>query len=168
MGKETIEEHAGKTILQTPKTVIIGGEEYKVAPPTMATLIMVSEIISTLPQVKLDAKDIVNESLFVARYCRPLGDVLAVLILGAKGLTSEETESRSFFFVRKTRTVLVDRKAKLAQRIMEECSPHELYSLVVDILSEMQISDFFGLTASLIEVNLLRKTREAEMTQSGR
>jgi len=54
--KRRIEEKASDTILQRKKSIMVGGVNYEVSPPSIATL---------------TAKD-----------CRVIGDILAVLILG--------------------------------------------------------------------------------------
>ena len=71
MDKRTLEEKAADTILQRAAKVKIGGTEYEAAPPSIATLILVSEAVSRLPQRKLDDKSIVSECLAVAKDCRP-------------------------------------------------------------------------------------------------
>ena len=47
--KTTIESKVAATILERNITFEIDGEKYEIAPPSLATLILVSEIISTLP-----------------------------------------------------------------------------------------------------------------------
>lgn len=56
---------------------------------------------------------------------------------------------------------------QLANDILDALSPKNLHETLVDILTEMEIVDFFSITASLIEVNLLKATKEAVTTASG-
>ena len=44
-------------------------------------------------------------------------------------------------------------------------SPKKVNEMVIDLLETMEIADFFQLTASLREVNLIRRTKEAEKTK---
>lgn len=52
-----------------------------------------------------------------------------------------------------------DRKAELAKELLENLTPSELYSLTATILQRMNLTDFFGLTTFLIEINLMRQTK---------
>ena len=155
---QTIEQQVGKAVLQQGNAIFVGGVKYTVAPPSTATLILVSEGISTLPRVTLDNGKIVEESLAIARECRVLGDIVATLILGAKKASKHGIINR--LFNRK--------RQRLAKTLLEELSPSELHALTAELLKTMQIGDFFGLTTFLVEINLMRPTKvETEATASG-
>ena len=51
--------------------------------------------------------------------------------------------------------ITIDRKAELAKELLEDVEPKALNLIVSQILSKMQIADFFGLTTFLTELNLL-------------
>ena len=51
--------------------------------------------------------------------------------------------------------ITIDKKTELAKELLEDLSPRELNQIVSQILSKMQIADFFGLTTFLTELNLL-------------
>lgn len=195
MYDENIESKVAKSILQQTEEITIGDEVMSVAPPSTATLILVSEETAKLPQLKLDSKNMASEVIYVAKDCRVLGDIVAILILGAKGLTKtiiiSETVERNvekivydeylFGLIKRPKTmtetiteiidkkVIVDQKAELARKLLEDIPPRELHGLTGRLLNTLQISDFFGFTTSLIEINLLRQTREVvkETTASG-
>lgn len=101
-----------------------------------------------------------------ARYYRPIGDIAAVLILGAKNLIEYRTivqEKRYLFGLirRKTETTIkVDKKAELAKIILENVSPTTLFNVVVQRLQDMEIGSFFAITTSLSEANILKPTKE--------
>ena len=140
---------------------------YEIAPPSTATLILISEIVATLPVVKkVPAEEIVTSVLHYARYYRPIGDIAAVLILGAKNLIEYRTivqEKRYLFGLirRKTETTIkVDKKAELAKIILENVSPTTLFNVVVQRLQDMEIGSFFAITTSLSEANILKPTKE--------
>lgn len=166
---KTIEQKVSETILQQPEEITVGEKTYKAAPPSVATLILASEAVSRLPQIKLDTEKVVEESLSVAKDCRALGDIIAILILGAKHLTetvkSRETKEKRYLcgLLRRKHEVevevTIDRKAELANEILENISPTNLYILFATLLQKMQIQDFFGLTTFLTEINLLRQTK---------
>ena len=159
-----------ETILQKTIEVHVGDMVYEAAPASTATLILVSGLVSQLPIVQLSEDNVMIETLSIAQDCRVLGDILAVLILGAKGLkeTREVIEPKLFGLWSKKKTVVIDKQAELADILLKELSPRNLNSLLVELLTSMEIADFFGLITSLLEVNLLRQTREVGTTVSGR
>ena len=170
MSKNNIEQRVAETILQQMQDVTIGGVTYQVAPPTTATLILASGLIAQLPAIRLDTNQIFNEALYIAKDCRVLGDILAVLILGAKNVrtTKEVVSKRLFGLIQERKLVTTDNQAALSAILLENLSPVEMNDQLGVLLSLMQVSDFFGLTTSLIEINLLRQTRVVvETTQSG-
>lgn len=168
MKQNTIESSVASAILEKNiGSIEIEGATYEIAPPSTATLILVSEIVSTLPIVeKVPNNEIVNSVLHFAKDFRPLGDIAAVLILGAKNLTEERTitqEKRHLFGLLKRKAeikVKVDKKAELAKIILENVRPTILFNVVVRRLQDMEISSFFAITTSLSEANILKPTKE--------
>lgn len=176
MEETTVEHKVAKEILQQPEEIIVCGKTYTVYPPSVATLILASEAISELPQIKLDTERLVEESLYAAKYCRALGDIVAILMLGARNLTetikAPKTKEKRLFrrllsFKKEEQEQVIDRKAELAKTLLEELTPTELHNLAVQLLKRMQLADFFALTTFLIETNLLRQTKVEETTASG-
>lgn len=168
---KTIEQKVGEAVLQKPKEVVISDRTFSVAPPRVSTLILVSEAISLLPQVQLDRSKIIEEVLFVAKDCRILGDIAAILILGSKGLSETVTRRKKRFFGlfgTKTVTETIDRKAELARWLLDELDNTALNKLIFELLKDFQLGDFFGTITFLIEINLLRPTKVIdETTASG-
>lgn len=170
----TIEELVASAILEKPIGELeLDGKVYPIAAPCISTLILVSEIVSTLPVVDDCPKDeILTSVLHHAKDYGKLGDIVAVLILGRKGLTEEreitETVSAPFLFgllkrkKKVTRTVTVDRKAELAQIILDNVTPSKLQELIVNRLTTLEIGDFFAITTSLSEANLLKPSKEVD------
>ena len=159
-GKDNIEGLVSDTILQKPYSIQIGQETYEVAPPSIATLILASELISQLPKVELDKSLVTFESLRIAKDCK----VLATLILGAENITTEATvvQKSLFGLVRTRKKVTIDNRAVLSDKILKQISPSKVNALTLKIINRMEIGDFFGLTASLIEINLLKPTKAGE------
>lgn len=165
----TIENRVASVILEKPiGSICINGKEFKIGPPSLATLILVSEIISTLPIVE-NTDDKEKRTFSVLRYARdyrPLADIAAILILGAKNLTEiqEKTITKKYLFglfkKEKKITEVVDNKALLAKEILYNVSPSEIFNLIVKQLKENEASSFFVITTSLSEANLLAPTRE--------
>lgn len=164
----TIESRVADTILESNiGTVDIDGTTYEIAPPTVATLILVSKIVSRLPVVeRVTGAAVVNAVLHHAKDYDALGELAAVMILGARNLTEKRTVTtytRKWFGLRRVkheREEIIDRKSELAERIMQTFSPTQLYQLIVKRLNELDIASFFVITTSLSEANLLKPTRE--------
>ena len=98
-----------------------------------------------------------------------LGDIAAILILGAKGLKETVTTKRKYFLGLFTRSVneTVDRKEELSKWLLEELNTAQLNKLIFELLKDFNLGDFFGTTTFLIEINLLRPTKVVETTASG-
>lgn len=169
MTKENTEKQTAGTLLQKPFEVQVGGVTYEAAPASIATLVLVSELVSQLPEVCMNEDNIFTESLCIAKDCRLLGDIAAVLILGAKGLKETREVDKICFFGLwlKRGTIVVDKQKELADTLLKEFSPRSLNTLLTTLLKSMEIEHFFGLTTSLLEINLLRQTRGVTMTVSG-
>jgi hypothetical protein len=157
----TIESRVADTILQSLKEIKIGNVTYEVAPPSAATIILASKYISQLPQIKLNKDNILNDTLFVAKDCGVLGDILAVLILGAKNLTEKKTvvKTKLFGLIKEKEEVEIDKKTELAKRILFDLQPIDIGNAISGILQGMQLAFFFGIITSLIEINLLKPTK---------
>ncbi len=175
---KTIEEKVADTILEKTEELSIGSKTYQVAPPSTATLILVSEAVSRLPRVVSDPENVVEESLSIAKDCRALGDIAAIMILGAQHIKErvkvQQTRVKRYLWGLFKRKVVVeveevrDRQAELAQELLETYSPKALNMLIGGLLNKMEIGDFFGLTTFLIEINLMHQTKvETEATASG-
>lgn len=181
---KTIEQKVAETILERKAEVLtLDGTDYEIAPPTLATIIMTSELVSLLPKINLESKDLLNEVLRNARYCRTLGKIAAVLILGAKRvqenrLVTPATPSqekpgglkRIFRSARRNASgkKMIREVDYLAQIVLNELSPVTLQAILNRRLIDMQIADFFALTTSLTTANQINPTREVdEATASG-
>ena len=159
-----IEKKAARTILDSPIVarvvdsslavplkLQIGEHEMVVPAPTMATLIAAGEYISELPAIKLSEDDILTESLCVAPLCKPIGKVAAILALGA------DTTKRLSRRLKRRKSKEID---QMADYLLRSLTPTQMLSLIRQILDVKTISDFFAITTSLTEANLLRRERK--------
>lgn len=164
--KQTTESVTANAILEKREEITIGDKTYFVAPPTTATIIEVSALMSKLPGVNLKPDSILIESLVIAKDCNPLGEIVAMLILGAGNTVKTETVTKKRFFglVKTTEEVTTDLLTPLAKEILYKLSPLELQDNTIKLLSGMEFEHFFGFTTSLIEINLIRATREVVKT----
>lgn len=171
---QTIESATADAVLERVKAITIGGVEYLIAPPTLATLILVSEEVSYLPKVEFNEDNAINDALREARHYRGLADIAAILILGAQRLTTEKEITTEEIVTTKwlgiiprkrkatvTRTVKVDMKKHIAEAMMNvELS--ELSTAVATLLSMMQADHFFALATFLTSINLTKPTKVAK------
>ena len=163
---ETIEKKVADAILEkATDSITIEGKEYPIAPPTTGTLILISSLVSTMPIVNNDAKNALYEVLSTAKDLSVIGKIAATLILGAKRIKEQRKVCKTTTEQNK-HSVEVLEVDFLAEKLLDEVAPQTLNNIIVKRLGESQFGDFFALTASLSEVNLLRKTKEAE-TASG-
>lgn len=170
--KKTIEQKASEALLEQPLELRIAGEVYEAAPPSLATLMLISERISQLPQVRLSSESLAMESLSIAKDCRPLAEIAAILILGAKRLKAGAgggnppkglwQRLKGWFFSSREE---VGRKEleRLTEALLLEQSPSQLHRLIAGLLEKMELGDFFALTTFLLEVNMLRRTKVEEI-----
>jgi len=151
--KQTIENRVAEAILQTgSESFTVAGQQYEVSKPTVATVIMCSELISQLPEVRdVSPENIVYETLRIAKDTRIIGRIAATLILGAKRVLEKRKIT--------VESVEIDETDYIAQNILLEYSPSELNDLITGRLSKLEIGSFFGITTSLAEANILKPTR---------
>ncbi len=172
--RQTIEQRVASAVLEKSIGAIeIEGQTYEIGSPSIATLILISEIVSTLPIVeKCDKDKIVYAALHHAKNYKALGDIAAILILGAKGLTEERviSDRPRFFFgllpafwrQEKRRTIKINKQKELARQILLNVRPQVLFDIVIQRLRDMEIANFFAITTSLSEANLLKQTKEVD------
>ncbi len=166
----TTEQKVADTILQKEEVVLIGGASYNIAPPSTATLILVSAEISKLPKIEItENKEVLPWVLSNAKDCGFLGDIVAILILGAKGITETRKIAKPilFGFMKSSKQEFIDHKKILAKKLLEDYTPKELYELAIGLFDRLEIGSFFGITTFLIEINLTKPTREVVTTASG-
>lgn len=168
--KTRIENLVASAILErSVGTIEINGQRYDIAPPTLATLILVSEIVATFPVVdksKIEKTDRIYSALHNAQYFRRIGEMLGVLILGAKNIMETRTriEKRKWLFglIRRKKkiTETVNRAKELGDVLIENIRPTLAYDLIIALLQQNEISSFFAITTSLSEANIIKPTRE--------
>lgn len=165
--QQTVESLTADAVLERVKAITIGGVEYIVAPPTLATLILVSEEVSYLPNWNMREDNILEDSLRVARFYRGLADVAAILILGAQRLEAEEiVTTRVLGVFPRRKKIKVNMKRRVADAMLN-VEMSELSNAVAQMLSMMQTEHFFALATFLTNINLTKPTKVAKTTVSG-
>lgn len=177
----TNERKVAETILQEKdKKITVAGVEYTFGKPTVATMIMISALVSELPSVdpKATGGNIVREVLRTAKDSEKIGEIAAVLILGAKRVLEHRMVSRiqpkrrpwSIFLPSDMETIQTEEKDALAKDLLEEMTIDELQGLIIGRISDLHVGSFFGLTTSLTTANILKATKsgvEGKTTVSG-
>ena len=162
-------------ILQKPDEVKVGDEVYTISPPSIATLMLVSREIRSQKLTLPDSKEnLWKEMLSLADSSEWIGEVMAIFILGAKRIdeeaTEEVTKERKYLFglITKEETIskTVKLKDKLKEQILTLLTPMEVSVLLSYLLNGMQIDHFFELSTFLGEINLLRRTKKVEPTET--
>lgn len=163
--QQTIESRVAAAILERPTGEIeIDGSKYIIAPPTLATLILVSELVSTLPIVEKteDNEQKTYSVLHHAKNYKALGDIAAVLILGAKAIKEDEQriEKPCRWYSLRRRKKRISRRKELAEKILDNVRPSVLFDCIIRRLKDNEVGIFFLITTSLSEANLLTPTKE--------
>lgn len=146
--KKTIEQKVSDVILEKSSTIKIKDREFEVAAPTLATLIRISDLISTLPKVEMDKNDYISESLKIAKDCSVISEIVATMIVGV------DTPKARFY-----QKPIIE---ELSEFISKKCTIVELKELIVQLILMLEIPSFFAFTTSLIEINLIKRTREVD------
>ncbi len=153
-----IEEKVSKAVLQEKEPITINGKNYEVAPPSIATLMLVNKEIAVLPKEVLDDKQLFQEVFKNIAFGENIAKSLAIMILGAKRI-------KSFWrniFRRKTEL------EQLTEDILN-AEISEILTKYVKIMSSMQVQDFFMLITFLNEITLTKPTKKViKTTASGR
>ncbi len=150
----TVQKRVTDTILENAQTVVLGGKRYRMAPPTMGTLIMVSQHISELPDFSMESENLLNTVMKNAKDANAVSEVCAILILGAKKIKRGPLGRL--------------RLHRLARRITFNASPKEVLRAIKTTIYGMNLSDFFTLTTFLQGINVTEPTKvETEAIASG-
>lgn len=158
-----IQARVAQTILEDSHRVVLGGKEYRVAPPTLGTLIRASEMIARLPEaIKVNEGREFQDILAAAKDYRALADFAAVLILGAKKAAEEVEVREKVGFLRRSKKVSQTRAEVLSREILDSTSPSELKEAVIPLLEGLQLNDFFITTTFLSGINVTKPTRKVE------
>lgn len=156
MKQNRIESQAADVIFNRMMSIEVGGQVFTFPRPTMATLIAVSEVVAELPHKQLNPERMISESLAIARDCRPIGKIAAILLLGVR-------KGKSSSFLKEALWRL--KIGRLGRNLLRTLTPVEMKDLIINILEGAKVGSFFGLTTSLIEVNLLRRTKAEEVEE---
>ncbi|MBO4778035.1 MAG: hypothetical protein J5588_06025 [Bacteroidales bacterium] len=161
---ERIEKKVADTLLERGEKIILEGNEYEIAPPTIATMVLVSEKISEFPVIETDfdnGEDLLFSMLSNAKDCGLVADIAAILILGAKEYKKAINVSRIARIFGRSES-----KFDKIRNAVLNSSPQTLDKIVGIAGKGMQVGDFFSVITFLNKVNLTKQTK-SKTTQSG-
>lgn len=157
----TTETKTADAILQRVTEITIGEEVYKVAPPTLATLISVSDELSKLPDDMLDHANKEEPATFItlrhARHAHGISRAISLLILGAPAPFPSMLE-------RVFRMLKGDQVEKLARKIEAKYGVADLAIALLRLIDRLEVHDFFALTTFLSAIRVAKPTKVEQTT----
>jgi hypothetical protein len=163
---KTIERTVEEAVLEKKNVCLsIDGHDFPIAPPTLATLVSVSALVSELPDIK--SNDVLTEVLSTAQKSAVIiAKVTAMLILGAKRVeqcipikdAAKSHKNGIFGWIRDIHSDISEYDY-LTKIILDNCSPTTLQGIITNRLNDLQIASFFGITVSLNTKNITAPTK---------
>lgn len=152
-----MEEKVAQTLLEEPTTVTIGGEAYKVAPPSIFTLVRASKYISKIPTDTIDEGNILGSIIHNAEEYENIAWAISVILLG-KDFTQIVTYPKWQFW-RKKKNVT---KGELLAKKLINTPITEVSAAFFKVLGQIDIRPFFVITTSLKGMMITKPTKEVE------
>lgn len=152
-----MEEQVAQTLLEEPTTVTIGGEAYKVAPPSIFTLVRASKYISKIPTDTISEGNIFGSIIHNAEEYENIAWAISAIVLG-DDFTEVETYPKWQFWKRKKN---VTKGENLVKKLMK-APIDEVSTAFFKVLGQMDIRAFFVITTSLKGMMITKPTKEVE------
>ena len=152
-----MEEKVAQTLLEEPTTIIIGGEAYKVAPPSIITLVRASKYISKIPADTIDEEHIFGSIVHKAEDYENIAWAVAVILLGNRFTETVRPPFWQFWKRKKNITHGEILANKLTKAPMSEIS-----ETFFKVIGQMDIRSFFVISTSLKGVMITKSTKEVE------
>lgn len=152
-----MEEQVAQTLLEEPTTVTIGGEAYKVAPPSIFTLVRASKYISKIPTDTISEGNIFGSIIHNAEEYENIAWAISVIVLG-NDFTEVETYPKWQFWKRKKSVT----KGEILAKKLINTPINEVSSAFFKVLGQIDIRAFFVITTSLKGMMITKPTKEVE------
>ena len=152
-----MEEKVAQTLLEEPTTIIIGGEAYKVAPPSIITLVRASKYISKIPTDTISEGNIFGSIIHNAEDYENIAWAISVIVLG-NDFTEVETYPKWQFWKRKKS---ITKGENLVKKLMK-APITEVTDAFFKVLAQIDIRAFFVITTSLKGMMITKPTKEVE------
>ena len=152
-----MEEQVAQTLLEEPTTVTIGGEAYKVAPPSIFTLVRASKYISKIPTNTISEGNIFGSIIHNAEEYENIAWAISAILLGKK--FTEIVTYPKWQFWRKKNNVT---KGEILAKKLINTPINEVSSAFFKVLGQIDIRAFFVITTSLKGMMITKPTKEVE------
>lgn len=152
-----MEEKVAQTLLEEPTTVTIGGEAYKVAPPSIFTLVRASKYISKIPTDTINEGNILGSIVHNAEEYENIAWAISVIVLGKK--FTEVVTYPKWQFWRKKKNVT---KGELLANKLINTPITEVSAALFKVLGQIDIRAFFVVSTSLKGMMITKPTKEVE------
>ncbi|WP_311324517.1 hypothetical protein [Capnocytophaga sputigena] len=152
-----MEEQVAQTLLEEPTTVTIGGEAYKVAPPSIFTLVRASKYISKIPTDTISEGNIFGSIIHNAEEYENIAWAISAILLGKK--FTEIVTYPKWQFWRKKNNVT---KGELLAKKLINTPITEVSAAFFKVLGQIDIRAFFVITTSLKGMMITKPTKEVE------
>lgn len=168
----TPEEKATKTINEELKSVTIGGTTYTAKPATLATLIEVGAIASTIPtdDEQGGEETAIAYTLRNAREASKVTSIIATLIIGIEP-QRERKGLKGILIPRRLRNAKETKNRRqikeLTHQLNKKLTPSTAYKALIDLLPLMEIEHFFALSTFLHQMNTIPARKVEEETTLG-
>ena len=152
-----MEEKVAQTLLEEPTTIIIGGEAYKVAPPSIITLVRASKYISKIPADTIDEEHIFGSIVHKAEDYENIAWAVAVILLGNRFTETVRPPFWQFWKRKKNIT-----HGEILANKLTKAPITEVSAAFFNMLAQMDIRPFFVITTSLKGMMITKPTKEVE------
>lgn len=152
-----MEEKVAQTLLEEPTTIIIGGEAYKVAPPSIITLVRASKYISKIPADTISEGNIFGSIIHNAEEYENIAWAVAVILLGNR---FTETVHPPFWQFWKRKKIIT--QGEVLANKLTKAPVSEISEAFFKALGQMDIRSFFVISTSLKGMMITKPTKEVE------
>jgi len=150
-----MEDKVAKTLLEEPTTIIIGGEAYKVAPPSIITLVRASKYISKIPADTIDEEHIFGSIVHKAEDYENIAWAVAVILLGNR-FTDIVRPPFWHFWKRKKHIT----QGEVLANKLTKAPISEISEAFFKVIGQMDIRSFFVISTSLKGMMITKPTKE--------
>ena len=152
-----MEDKVAKTLLEEPTTIIIGGEAYKVAPPSIITLVRASKYISKIPADTIDEEHIFGSIVHKAEDYENIAWAVAVILLGNR--FTETVRPRFWQFWKRKENIT---QGEILANKLTKAPMSEISEAFFKVIGQMDIRSFFVISTSLKGMMITKPTKEVE------
>lgn len=161
----TTEAEVTRIVLQQGQSLQLGKRTYTIAPPCLATIMLIAQELSNLkhtPIISTDVRQINDYAHRSALEMRTYARIIAIVILGKRAFKPTIWDNIKGFFKYSAIDVLTD-------DILAELNGEQLKDIVSQLLIYNKVDFFYGAIISLPASNILKQTKSEEMiaTASG-